>query len=197
MCSGTAAFVPAPAAWAPALIAELIRPDGSGVVTLLPDVGTRTLSAKVRKPCARWTEVAQDSPDLDRGSGSTAEHTPCSERNAMSASVHLADLVQDGRTTDGRNGERALRLRQLSVVREMLGTLDTLTIAGQHYDIDKVIAFVDGQVRGAARRVSERNRATLMDLMTQLRDESVHRFPDSTRFAQRAENLISLLVAIG
>lgn len=115
----------------------------------------------------------------------------------MSAPIHVAELVQEGLTAERRNGEHALLLRQLSVIREMLGTLDTLTIAGQHHDIDKVIAFVGGQVQRARTQVSGRNRTTLMDLMTQLRNESDRLFPDSTRFAQRAENLISLLVAIG
>lgn len=87
-------------------------------------------------------------------------------------------------------------MRQLSVIREMLGTLDTLTIAGQHHLMDKVIDFVEGQVRNAAPRLSARNRAVLMDLMTQLRNESDHLFPDSAQFAQSAENLVSLLVAI-
>jgi hypothetical protein len=114
----------------------------------------------------------------------------------MSASIPVADLVQDGGTTD-RQSERALLVGQFSVIREMLGNLETVTIAGQHHVIDKVIAFVDARVRHAATRTNRLNRATLMDLMAHLRNESDCRFPDSTRFAQRAENLISLLVAVG
>ena len=115
----------------------------------------------------------------------------------MSAPIRVVDLVQDRPATDRRNGEHASVARKLSVIREMLGTLDTLTIAGQHHLMDKVIAFVEGQVQQVAARVSKRNRATLADVMTQLRRESDLLFPDSTRFAQRAESLINLLVAIG
>jgi hypothetical protein len=115
----------------------------------------------------------------------------------MSASLPVAELVQDGSSTDREGGERESLGGQFSVIREMLGNLDTLTIAGQHHIIDKVIAFVDARVRQAATRASKRNSATLMDVMTQLRNESDRLSPDSTRFAQRAENLISLLVAVG
>ncbi len=114
----------------------------------------------------------------------------------MSASIRVVEVVQD-LPPDRRNGEGALLVRQLSVIREMLGTLDTVTIAGQHHLMDKVIAFVNGQLRRAPTCLSDRNRATLVDLITQLRGESDHLLPDAARFAQRAENLINLLTAIG
>ena len=114
----------------------------------------------------------------------------------MNPSIPLATLAQDG-PSEPRGGERALLLRQLSVVREMLGTFDTVTIAGQRHVMDKVIAFVEEQIRHAGTHVSQRNQATLADLMTHIRSESERLSPDSARFAQRAESLISLLVAIG
>ena len=105
----------------------------------------------------------------------------------MSGQNHAAEPIEN----------RSIDRPTLSVIREMVGTLDTLTIAGQRHVMDKVVAFVDEQVRHATPRVSKRNRATLGEVMTQLRSESDRVFPDSARFAQRAESLIRLLGSIG
>ena len=110
----------------------------------------------------------------------------------MSTSSHAVELVREP-PPHGRPSEHALLVQQLPVIREMLGTLDTLTIAGQRHVMQKVVDFVDTKTRVVAARMSHRNRATLFDLLTQLGKESERLVPDSARFARQAESLITLL----
>lgn len=114
----------------------------------------------------------------------------------MSASGHAVDFVRE-RPDDRRYGEPALLARQLPVIQEMLGVLDTLTIAGQRHVMEKVVSFVDTKTRAAAARMSNRDRATLFELLTQLRKESQRLVPDPLRFTRHAENLVALLRALG
>jgi hypothetical protein len=91
---------------------------------------------------------------------------------------------------------RLLIAAELAVIREMLGTLESLTIAGQRHAMDKVVGFVGERAQGAATRVSPRNRTTLLDLLAELQKESQRMVPDSASFARHAENLIALLAAV-
>lgn len=86
----------------------------------------------------------------------------------------------------------AAAMDQFSVVREMLGTLETLTSAGQQYLMGKIIGFMEGQAGGLP-RVGARNRRTFMELLTNLRRESDRAFPDISGFVQRTEGLVALL----
>lgn len=92
--------------------------------------------------------------------------------------------------------ERALLLRQLSVIPEMLATLDTLTAAGQHHTIGKVVAFIQNQVRHAIPRVGRRNQVTLAELMERLKQESERLFPDLASVSQHARTLMTLVAAV-
>jgi hypothetical protein len=96
-----------------------------------------------------------------------------------------------------RQGERALLEGQLSVIREMLGMLDTITIAGQRHLMEKVVTFVEPHARAAVIRPSARRRDMLFELVVQLRKESERLVPDSARFTAHAENLIALLGVVG
>lgn len=115
----------------------------------------------------------------------------------MIACLPVSDSAQSGRLSDLSTGAHAFRVRQLWVVREMLRTLDTVTIAGQQHLMEKVVAFVEGQIAQVAAGASGRNRAALDDLMAQLKVDARGLFPDSARFARHAESLIGLLVAVG
>ena len=85
---------------------------------------------------------------------------------------------------------------QLAVVRGMLATLDSLTAAGQHHVMSKVIGFVDDQSRRALGGMSPRNRRAFMELLAHLRRESDRISSDITNFVRRAEALIALLAAV-
>jgi hypothetical protein len=84
-----------------------------------------------------------------------------------------------------------------SVIREMLGTLETLTTAGQHHDMCKVVAFMTDEIRRVSPQLSRRNQLTLAELAAQLERQTQRRLPDLQAFALGTENLISLLRAAG
>ena len=114
----------------------------------------------------------------------------------MSAPGYVVEVPREP-APGRRHAERALLARQLSVIREMLGMLDTLTIAGQRHVMEKVVSFVDTCARAPAVRPTPGHRETLFELVLQLRKESERLVPDSLRFAERAEDLIALLGAVG
>jgi hypothetical protein len=92
--------------------------------------------------------------------------------------------------------ERAFLSRQLSVVREMLTTLETLTIPGRHYVMQKVVGFAQDQATRASSRVSRRNRQALADSIELLKRESSRPLPDSVGFSEHADSLIALLASV-
>jgi hypothetical protein len=103
----------------------------------------------------------------------------------------------DGLALGGeRDDEQAVLSRQRSVIPEMLATLDTLTIAGQHHVIDRVLTFIEDQVRCASPLLGRRNRATLAGLMEGLKEESHHLLPDVVRIDQHARTLMALIADI-
>ena len=108
----------------------------------------------------------------------------------------LVEVVQESPSDRGEDGH-ILRASEIAVIREMLATFESLTVAGQRHVMEKVVSFVDARARGAAGRMSHRNRVTLSELLTQLQKESQRMMPDPCGFARRAENLIALLDAVG
>jgi len=85
---------------------------------------------------------------------------------------------------------------ELATIRQMVATLDTVTIAGQRHLMAKVLAFVDGQVEQAIRHAGSGNRGMLLEQLALLKRESDRQLPSVPDFGQRAESLIALL-AIG
>jgi hypothetical protein len=114
----------------------------------------------------------------------------------VSAVRYEAEVVH-GAPANLPDGERGLLGRQLSVIREMLASLDTLTIAGQRHVMEKVVTFVDERVRAAPLRVGHRDRTALLKLLTDARTESQRRASDPSSFKRHTESLIALLGAVG
>jgi hypothetical protein len=82
---------------------------------------------------------------------------------------------------------------ELTTIRQMLATLDTLTIAGQRHLMTKVIAFVDIQVERAIQRTGTEDDGTLVEQLALLRRESDRQVPSVPAFGERAERLIAFL----
>ena len=97
--------------------------------------------------------------------------------------------------TEG-DDEEAVLLRQLSVIPEMLARLDTLTLAGQHHVIGKVVTFIEDQVRCANPRVGRRNRATLAGLVERLKHESDRVLPDLAIVNLQARTVMALIAGV-
>jgi hypothetical protein len=85
--------------------------------------------------------------------------------------------------------------RQLSVIREMVRTFDTLTTAGQRYTMSKIVGFGRDQVARACDRVSWRHQSAFADLLEKLDRESARPLPDIFRFGERVERLVGLLAS--
>ena len=107
----------------------------------------------------------------------------------MSLKICVPGMAVDPRTS----GDRASLSWQVSVLGDMVATLDTLTTAGQHHVIGKVVAVVRDQVRRAAPLVSRRERDILAGLVEEMEHESDRVSPDLSVFTPRAERLIGLL----
>jgi hypothetical protein len=82
---------------------------------------------------------------------------------------------------------------RLTTVRQMLATLDTVTIASQRHLMTKVLAFVDGQVERAIKHAGAGNRGMLLDQLALLRRESDRQLPSVPAFGERAESSVALL----
>lgn len=94
-----------------------------------------------------------------------------------------------------RDGEPSLLRRQLGVVREMLGTLETLTAAGQRYAMDKVVACLRLHAGCGSLALGPRNAHTLSQLLDELAREAQRLLPDPSQFSDRAEAMVTLMAA--
>jgi len=86
-------------------------------------------------------------------------------------------------------------LSRLSTIREMVGSLDTLTITGQQHLMAKVVGFIREQGGDAVRNVDWRDQRIAIELLDDLAIESSRPLPDVHQFAHRAESLVALLAA--
>ena len=84
---------------------------------------------------------------------------------------------------------------QVSVVRQMLPTLQTLTAAGQQNIMSKIVTFTRDQAERARHGLSARNRRMLAELLGHLTHESERLSPGILAFSRRAESLLALIAA--
>ena len=90
---------------------------------------------------------------------------------------------------------RSLLRRQLPVIREMIGDLEEQTGAGRRHTMEKVVAFFREQIGRGVLGVGRRNAGALSHLVDQLASAARHLTPDVRDFSDRAEILLSLLLA--
>jgi hypothetical protein len=86
-------------------------------------------------------------------------------------------------------------LSRLSTIREMLGSLDTVTITGRQHLMVKVVEFIREQGGDAVRNADWRDQRIAIELLDDLAVESSRPLPDVHEFAHRAESLVALLAA--
>jgi hypothetical protein len=86
-------------------------------------------------------------------------------------------------------------LSQLPTIREMVGSLSTLTITGQQHLMAKVVGFIRDRGGDAVRNVGWRDQRIAIELLDGLAVESSRPVPDVHEFAHRAESLVALLAA--
>ena len=93
-------------------------------------------------------------------------------------------------------GDLASLSWQVPVIGDMVATLGTLTTAGQHHVIGKVLAVVRDQVRRAAPMVSRREGEILAKLVEEMARQADRVSPDLSVFTPRAERVIELLALV-
>lgn len=86
-------------------------------------------------------------------------------------------------------------LSRLPTIREMLDSLDTVTITGRQHLMAKVVGFIRDQGQDAVRNAGGRNQRIAIALLDGLAIESTRPLPDAHEFAHRAESLVALLAA--
>jgi hypothetical protein len=91
-------------------------------------------------------------------------------------------------------GERSF-LSHLPTIREMLVSLDTLTITGRQHLMAKVVGFIRDRGSDAVRNAGRSNQRIAIELLDGLAVESNRPLPDVRKFAHRAESLVALLAA--
>jgi hypothetical protein len=110
----------------------------------------------------------------------------------MSLTIHVPGMAAQPRTSS----DHASLSWQVSVLGDMVATLDTLTTAGQQHVIGKVVAVVRDQVRRAAPLVSRGEREILAGLVEEMQHASDRVSPDLSVFTPRAERLFGLLALV-
>jgi hypothetical protein len=87
-------------------------------------------------------------------------------------------------------------MMNLDVVEELLGDLETVTIAGITFTMEKVVGLLRHQVGVAAPVLSERQRYAMTRALDDLGREQVRLLPDTERFVARAHVITEALALI-
>jgi hypothetical protein len=85
------------------------------------------------------------------------------------------------------------RQAKLQVVRELLATLDTATIPGQHYLMDRVIGLLGQEVSHASGCMTDWQRQSMTSAHAELVRQAARLVPDEATFRARAELLTDVL----
>jgi hypothetical protein len=85
------------------------------------------------------------------------------------------------------------RQAKLEVVRELLAALDTATIPGQHYVMDRVIGVLGQEVSRASGRMSDWQRQSITGVLAELVRQAARLAPDEATWRARAEMLTDVL----
>jgi len=88
---------------------------------------------------------------------------------------------------------RAISARESALIREMLSSLQSLTVAGQRHTMGKIAGFLSETVEHPGPAVSLHARAASRQLLSRLAHESERLSPDIESFCWAAENLLGLL----
>ena len=83
---------------------------------------------------------------------------------------------------------------EVSVVREMVSTLETLTIAGQRHTMSKLVAFIRDRL-AAGLPDAPRSRSVFADQLATLNRESERPLPNVDTFHVRVDSLLALVSA--
>jgi hypothetical protein len=89
--------------------------------------------------------------------------------------------------------ERAWRL---AVVEELLGDLETVTVAGQHFTMDRVVGLLRLEVVAVEDDLSELQRRAIRRAIEDLGREESRPLPDADTFVSRARMITETLAVM-
>ena len=100
--------------------------------------------------------------------------------------------------SDGRNVsmDRTPPGWRLDVVRQLLGDLDTVTIAGRPFTMGKVVGLLRQEIGAAADGLSEFQRRVMRRALDDLAHEQDRMLPDADRFVARTQMITDTLALI-
>ena len=110
----------------------------------------------------------------------------------MTVSLHVPEVATPP-WSPLRDGGRPPRAWQLTVVREMLATIETLTAAGQQHIMEKIVVVVREQARRAAPFMIRTDQERLSRLLEELGGEADRFSPNHAAFTRRTEALLESL----
>jgi hypothetical protein len=84
----------------------------------------------------------------------------------------------------------------LDVVRELLGDLETVTVAGVNFTMGKVVGLLRQEIGAAAPTLSEPLRCVMTRALDDLGREQGRLLPDTGRFVARAHVITEALALI-
>lgn len=87
----------------------------------------------------------------------------------------------------------ALVVGRLGIVEELLADLETVTHAGQHYTMTKIVGLLRDEVADSGSRLSELQRRSIKRSLEELEREQDHLLPDRIPFTARAHKITDSL----
>jgi hypothetical protein len=82
---------------------------------------------------------------------------------------------------------------KITMIRQMVANLDTLTLAGQRHDMKKILDFLEEHVLRAMRGASLGNRRMLAEQLEVLKRAHDQRSPAVPAFSDRVLSLIAMI----
>jgi hypothetical protein len=87
----------------------------------------------------------------------------------------------------------ALGVGRLGIVEQLLADLDTVTHAGQHYTMGKIVGLLRDETDDQRARLSELQRRSIKRSLEELARDENHLLPDRDTFVARAQGIAELL----
>jgi Ser/Thr protein kinase RdoA (MazF antagonist) len=111
-----------------------------------------------------------------------------------------AQTVVPGSSSDAAvpaNGDPRADEAQLALIRELVGSLMTPSPADQRQAMGKIVALLHEHANEMSSSLSLANRQWLATVLERLDEEAGCRRSNPERFADRAEDVLTLLAAVG
>ena len=108
-------------------------------------------------------------------------------------------MIQHARLeTEGRRAVTEWRPRgwRLGVVRELLGDLETVTVAGQRFTMEKVVTMLRDEVGSVEPELTELQRRIMACALADLGHERDRLLPDTDTFVVRSQIIANTLALV-